>query len=477
MTIFRSLIKSSAIYGGADFISKVISFFTFPFIAKTLSAKSFGYLELILTSTALLGVFGNFGLNNAVQRFYWDKGITLSDRKKIVSTGLLLQLSIFLSIVVFTFIFIFSFFPTLGETGHFTWEAIICALLLMAGNQWTQYLLDVIRLHFRPWRFFAVAMISRLLSAAFGLIAVVFMHKGIDGLMISQALIVLLILPLAVLMVKSEISIACISKFWAKNLLKFGYPFIFSGIAYWIIVASDRWMLARFSSLEEVGIYSVSTRFSSVLLFVSAAFGQAWSPVAFKIRTDYPTKYAKIYGDVLIILIIGMIFIAAIFSLFSGELITLIVGKKYLKSALPMSLLSFTMVIHATQQVTAIGISLEKRTKLFAYLTWGTTVCHLGLNFILIPHFDALGASWATFISYLLLSTSYFYFTQHLHPLRVNYKILSILIVTIFLLLLSSFIFFDSELIFINILFKAGILLVYLIIGLFIFPFKAFKNN
>jgi O-antigen/teichoic acid export membrane protein len=72
LNVIRQLAKDSAIYGGADLVSKVISFFTFPFIAKALSPESFGFLELILTSTALLGVVSNFGLNNAVQRFYWD---------------------------------------------------------------------------------------------------------------------------------------------------------------------------------------------------------------------------------------------------------------------------------------------------------------------------------------------------------------------------------------------------------------------
>ena len=74
--IFRRLAKDSVIYGGADFLTKLFSFFTFPIIAAVLSPKIFGTLELILTSTALLGLIMNCGLNNSVQRFYWDKNTT-----------------------------------------------------------------------------------------------------------------------------------------------------------------------------------------------------------------------------------------------------------------------------------------------------------------------------------------------------------------------------------------------------------------
>ena len=53
--VFRRLAKDSAIYGSADFLSKIISFFTFPLIAAALSPKAFGVLELIATAMALLG--------------------------------------------------------------------------------------------------------------------------------------------------------------------------------------------------------------------------------------------------------------------------------------------------------------------------------------------------------------------------------------------------------------------------------------
>ena len=52
--VFRRLAKDSAIYGGADLVTKILSFFAFPIIAAALSPKAFGALELIFTVTALL---------------------------------------------------------------------------------------------------------------------------------------------------------------------------------------------------------------------------------------------------------------------------------------------------------------------------------------------------------------------------------------------------------------------------------------
>jgi O-antigen/teichoic acid export membrane protein len=474
--VIKQLAKDSAIYGGADLVSKTISFFTFPFIAKALSPESFGFLELILTSTALLGVMGNSGLNNSVQRFYWDTDVRAEDRKEVVSSGFIAQLFIFLILVLLVASGCLLLFPELGTAYAFTWVGLFSALLLMAGNQWTQYLLDVIRLQFKPWRFLTVSMISRVLSAVLGLIAVVFLGRGIDGLIGAQALVVLLVLPMALYFIRSEFSWKFFSKAWAKELLKYGYPFIFSALAYWIFTSQDRWMLASFSSIEEVGIYSVSFRFASVILFVSAAFGQAWSPVAMKIRTDQPLSYSKIYGEILLILLFAMALIAGVLGLYSGEIIQFLMGEEYRQSALPMTLLAFAVVFQASQQITGLGISLEKKTLLFAHLSWVTTAINFGLNWVLIPKYGALGASWATLVSYFFLTSSYFLFTQRLHPIKISYFRLALILALTFVIIFLSFLLYQSEFSAEIVFLKIGILLGFIALGLSFIPIKSIKN-
>jgi O-antigen/teichoic acid export membrane protein len=477
LNVIRQLAKDSAIYGGADLISKIISFFTFPFIAKALSPESFGFLELILTSTALLGVVANFGLNNAVQRFYWDTDVTENRRKEIVSSGLVTLFFTVTSVLIITFIGVMStkvFWKI--EVIPFSNFGLTAALLLMGGTQWTQFILDVIRLQFSPWKFLIISMTSRVLSALAGLYMVVSLALGIDGLLGAQAIVVLLVLPMALNFIRKDFSIGKVSKKWSKELIEFGYPFIFSSLAYWIFSSQDRWMLASMTTVEEVGIYSVSFRFASVILFVSAAFGQAWSPVAIKIRTDNPEKYRKIYGDVLILLVFSIAALAGGLALFSGEIIHFIMGNDYLKSALPMAILGFAIVFQASQQITGIGISLEKKTKLFAHLSWITAGVNFGFNWFLIPIFGALGAAIATALSYLFLSLGYFFFTQRYHPIHISYNRLMALISLMGIVLVISFYMQNASIEWIPIALKLGILASFVGLGWILLPIKNFKN-
>ncbi|MBO9536963.1 flippase [Herbaspirillum sp.] len=420
--LLKILAKDSAIYGGADFLSKLLAFFSFPLIAAALSPHAFGSLELLVTATALLGMAANCGLNNALQRYYWDSETARDERPVLVSSGLAAQM-ILAGIAVIAGIGILAIaWPHIDESSTpMSWHAVVAALVLMFANQATQYALDVIRLHIAPWRFLSIAMVSRALSALVGVVVVVRFHWGLDGLLIAQAAASLAVLPIALYMIRADLTLR-ISRSVADKLMRFGYPFIFSGLAFWLFGSMDRWMLASMSSVDEVGIYSVAYRFASVVMFVSVAFGQAWSPLAMKIRTDHPDKYRTMYADVLMILGCAMLLLGAGVALFSNEIIRLLMPTNYLAAAQPLAILSLGIVLQSTQQITAVGISIEKKTFLFARLSWVAALLNFVLNLILIPRFGASGTALATTLTYLMLTASYMYFTQRLHPLPIPGK-------------------------------------------------------
>ncbi len=374
---FRRLAKDSSIYGGANLVGNFIAFFTFPIIAAALSPLAYGAMELIGTTTALLGMFMNCGLNNSVQRYYWDKDTVETQRPVIVSSGLAAQMVFGGASVLLGLLALPAVLPAVQRAQlPLTWIALVAALFLMVFKQWQQYLLDVVRLHFAPWKFLSLTLASHVLGVILALLVVVYWRWGVDGLLGIQAVVALAVLPLALWMVRKDLTVK-IERAWARELVSFGYPFIFAGFAYFLFGSMDRWMLASMSSIEEVGIYSVAFRFAGAVLFVSAAFGQAWSPLAIKIRTDNPDGYRSFYAQVLLLLLFVMLIVGGGLALFSGELIGLIMPAEYASSALPLAILCFGIVLQATQQVTAIGISLENKTFIFARLAWLTALINL----------------------------------------------------------------------------------------------------
>ncbi|MFQ4139206.1 oligosaccharide flippase family protein [Nodosilinea sp. PGN35] len=470
--IFRQLAKDTAIYGGADFAGKIVSFISFPIIAAVLSPLAFGALELIGTSTTLLGLFMNCGLNNAVHRYYWDQDTSESQRPTLISSGLTAQIVFGLATLGLGL----SLLPWALHQVHQTslplsWVGLVAALLFMVASQWLQFNLDVLRLHFAAVQFLIVTFLSRICSVLLALLVVVQWRGGVDGLLMAQALVAFAVLPLALWMVRRDITPA-IDLAWMRELVRFGYPFIFASLGYWLFGSMDRWMLASMSSVTETGIYSVAFRFASMVLFISTAFGQAWSPIAIKIRTDHPEKYRTIYAQTLLLLLAIMLLIGGGLSLFAGEIIVLLMPSDYVYSALPLAILCFGVVLQSTQQITAIGIALEKKTALFANLTWLTAGINLALNWVLIPQYGAAGAAWATAVSYFTLTGSYLLFTQQLHPLPIQWGRLTMLLAVGVAMAAVSLYFLASALIWTTMIFKLLLLLASAVLLWMLLPTK-----
>jgi len=272
-----------------------------------------------------------------------------------------------------------------------------------------------------------MSIYTKTLAAVFGVIAVLVFKSGIDGFMFAQALAITTVLPIAIWFVRKDIAFI-VSYKWVKSLLQYGAPFIYVGLAYWIFGSIDRWMLTSMSSIEETGIYSIAARFSALVLFASMAFGQAWSPNAIKIKTDYPDRYRAIYAKVFLVLLYVMLIIGGSIALFSKEIIYVVLPDQYAGAAIPMAILCFGIVVQSTQQITGVGISLEKKTKLFGYMAWATAFINIALNYILIPSFGASGAATATFLSYIILTSGYVYFTQRIHPFPFSIRNISWLV-------------------------------------------------
>lgn len=417
--ILRALFRDSVIYGGGDLTAKLVAFFTFPLIAAALSSSGFGLLELAMTIITLGGVIARCGLNNAAQRFYWDSLTTPEQRPLIISSGLYLLIGLGILLGLLAYILTpFVLKSALSNSTQIGLLGLMAMTLLLPFMQFVQYLQDVLRLHFAPWRFLGYSLFSRVGASLLALVAVVYVGAGVEGVLLAQAFVFVLAFPLGVWLVKSDIVVSFDRK-WSARLLAYGTPFIFTEIAYWLFSSIDRWMLASISGVESVGLYSVAFRFSTIVMFVATAFGLAWNPYSMKLRKDFPEQHRAIYAEILLVMLFVMLIVAGSISLFSGEIIGTLMPLEYAPAAIPLAILCFTVVLQASQQITAIGISLANRTIIFTYLVWLAALLNAALNYYLIPRHGVTGAAWATAIAYLFLSGGFMGFTQHYYKLPI----------------------------------------------------------
>ena len=415
--MLRQLVRDSAIYGGSDALARVVAFVTFPIIANALGSEGFGILELGMTIVMLGGLFVRCGMNNAVQRYYWDTQTPQEQRPVLVSSGLAVTLAAGLVASVFIYLATPFMFRQAGvDPQALGWYGAIGLALLMPLTQWAQYVQDVLRLHFAPWRFLGFSFVTRALSAILSAAVLVWLHAAVGGVFLAQALVLLVSLPAGFWFIRRDL-VSRVDPAWTRRLVAFGAPFILTEMAFWLFSSIDRWMLAAMVGPQETGIYSAAFRISVLASFVSMAFGMAWSPYAVKLQAEFPTRFKSMYAEVLLLLLVVMMAVGGFVALFSPELVLALLPKEYAACAAVLPVLAFCVIVQASQQVTAVGISMSGKSHLFAYLVWTTAAINALINLPLIHRLGAAGAAWATLVSHLLLTTGYLACSSYVYPI------------------------------------------------------------
>ncbi len=414
----KKLLGDVAIYGSGDFAIRFLSFAVFPVYAHVFSVEEFGIMALVGAITGVVAIILNLGTSHAVQRYYWDPETPDDERPVVVSTGLWLLLASAMSLTVATLLLAYGLRDLLQERYDVMWLFMLLSLSSNVPSELLRFSQNVLRLHFKPWRFLTVSACNNLFGVILGLYMILYLDLGLTGIFLGGFLGVALSLPLGIWLISHEIRLS-FNLAWARKLIRFGYPFIFSGLAYWVFGSLDRWMLSELSDNAQVGLYSIAFKFATALIMINTAFGQAWSPYAIKIFADEP-NYREVFSRVLSYLLFFLALAGLGLSLFGREVLMLTTPEEYWAAATPVGIVTMSMVLAGTQQITGLGISLEKRTHLFSLGAWVTALLNFVMNLVLIPHWGAAGAAMATFVSYGVLSSMYLYWTQKLHPIPLE---------------------------------------------------------
>jgi len=474
MVMLRRLGRDVAIYGLADFIFRLVGFAVFPIYAHVFSLMEFGIYALVTAAVGVFALFANLGLNNAAQRYYLDTDATAADQPVVVSTGLVFLLFWSSAIVGVAVAVLYPLADWIHSRYGIAWSIIVLALLAVIPEQLTQYCLDTLRLHFAPWKFACVSFLKNILGVGAGLVLILGFDTGLQGLFAGALIGAVSAVPIAVYFIRKDLVVRFDAGL-ARRLAAFGYPFIFVGLAYWLFGTVDRWMLAELSSPQQVGLYAIAYKFASVIVFINSAFGQAWSPLALRIRRDdganYRTTYARVFSVWLYVLVV----IGSLVAFFGREVLQLLTPKEYWDAAEVLAVLTMGIVLSGTTQITAVGISLERKTRLFALAAWTTALANVALNLAFIPSWGAVGAAWATFVCYGLLTSLYLFWSQQLHPIPLERSRLLFLSGLVIMVVIGAPLLARMDVSLPGVLIKVAIVCMFLLSGMLVVSTSALR--
>jgi len=424
-----AIIKDTSIYAVGDILTKGIGFFAIIFYTHFISQTEMGAYGYILVIMGFANTFLVLGADNAYARYFFE--CKTEEDRQLLTTTLFTFLSIWVVLVlIIPIIYSDTISLKLFENNDYG-MALFLALLSLPLKLLSTMSNQVLRNQFQTKKFISYNFFTALITIVSAILLLNFTNFGIGSIFLGMIIADSIIMPFRIYAIKN-LFVKKVDFSIMKKILAYGIPFLPASIAYWVFSSADRIMLESMSSLESVGIYTVAVTLAAVMSIFASAVGQAWSPHAVKVYEENPEKARKLYGRFLNVLTGVALFIVFSAAMLGKEVITYIFPSEYNSIFYPMLFLLIGIGFKITTQVTAIGIGLKKKTIYMLYITIVVALVNIGLNYLLIPSYDEVGASVATMISFVLLTSMYAFVTQKLF--RIEYDN-DFMLKTIFLLI------------------------------------------
>jgi len=409
------LLKQVGVYGTGDVFLKVTAVVTVPIYTRIFTPDQYGAWNVIVTIGGLFTTLLTFGGNTTYCRFFFDAK-TAEEKRLVTSTW-----CIFLSLW------------SVSATG-------ICVLLSSALSQWSletkQYSIlfelclagvpiglinetcgQVLRNEFRAKLFSALNIVSGILTVGFSIYGAVGLDLGLLGVMGGALIAAIVMLPVRLWAVRSMLR-PCFSLTILKRMLFFGMPLVPTTLAYWVFGLSDRVLLGKLSTLDQVGLYGIAASVAGTIGMVNGALGQAWGPIALKMYEEDREAASRFFGRVMTYILLGFGLACVFVTIFAEEVLMILSAPAFYPASAAVGPLALGIVASSSVHITALSISLRMKTKYFAYYSWVAAVLNLILNCIFIPKWGMIAASWATAASYTFLTLAYFVTSQRLWAIR-----------------------------------------------------------
>lgn len=391
MSKYKRLLSNTAILGAGTFISKVLVFLLMPLYTALLSTQEFGTADILTQTANLLIPLASLGISDGLFRFALD-----SDKQKRMeifgsALGVLVagmpMLALFIQLLRFFDIYdgylLLLFFYICSANLH-----LICANYLRACDRTKAFALQGIA--------------NTVLTILFNVLFLVVFDMGVLGYVLSVAVSDLLITVAIFFICKlyGEVRFNLKNRELINSMLKFSIPYIITTLMWMITSSSDRFIVAAFSGTAENGLYAAAYKLPTLISLAGGVFIEAWQFSS--VNDARPEERAKFFGDVYRNYV-GIMFMGGSAIVAASKLLTkMLLDDAYYSSWQYVPVLSIAMIFSAFSAFMGSVYFLEKKS-LRSFVTAGVgALTNILLNFILIPHFGAMGASVATVISYVV---------------------------------------------------------------------------
>lgn len=403
----------------------MLGLITLPIITWYFSREDIGRLAILNAFVSLSTLFFSLGLDQAYVREFHETRNKPALFKLTIAPGLL-SLLISLTLLLSSNNVI-SFW--LFELDSHLLSALVAILVLCTFI--CRFLSLILRMRERGLAYSMSQILPRFLMVSIiGSYALFSLEKNITNLVLATTI---------------SVSVTCAIYGWStrrewfaslketvdykyvQRLLNFGFPLIFSGLAFWGLTTTDKLLLKELASFDELGLYSVTVSFAAAATIFQTIFTTVWVPTVYKWAAEGEKIEKIVKVNRYILLAVIVLFCAT--GLFSWITVLILPDSYKEVQWILVACLGFPL-FYTLSESTGVGIGISRRSGFAMMTAFISFILNIIGSYLLIPHWGAAGAAASTCASFWLffiIKTEFSIYLWHPIPRVQQYSYSTIL--------------------------------------------------
>lgn len=376
-------------------------------LARQLGPTAFGQWNFAIAFAALFAVVAGLGFDGVLQRELIAEG---ADVPGLLGTAVILRLVA--GCVSAVFCIAAAWWTRSAQPEVVALVALNALAFLLHSSQVVEYLFQARMQN----RYSVVALNIAFLAATVLRILLLWYDASLfwfgATLVVEAAFAAVLLILSARRRVDPPISLWRYDQTIARHLLFESWPMLLSGMAVIVYMRIDQVMLASMVGDVAVGQFSAALKLSEVWYFVPAAILSAAFPMLLARRQqgrEIYERYLQMLYDSMAWLGLAM---AVLVTFTAPWIIDLLYGSEFSGAVQVWQIQTWAGITVAMSYVHSKWLLAEGLQRIGLLYTLAGCAVNLGLNFLLIPNYGAVGAAWATLATQIGLLPMQLFFPE-----------------------------------------------------------------
>lgn len=405
----NKLVKGTIIYAIGNFGTKILAFLIVPLYTYYISTSEMGNYDLVTTTVSLLTPIITMRISDAAYRWLLHN---VGNKKNCISATY--RVLIFGSLLSAAIILIINAFIPITYCYYFV------ALLVL--GRWLESLQTLIRGLQKQGLFALSGIVQSFIFLGLNVLFIVFFRQGVDG-MFRSAIIGYCVTILLIFILEPQLRTRVIrdqeNRQLTKEMLKYSAPLVPSGLSWWVMGASDRYVILFILGRAANGIYAVANKFPTILSMLFTIFNYSWTDVAIgslKEGKETSEYSSKIFED-----LYKLAFCFALALIPATKIATrLILSPSYKSASIYISFLYLGALFQGFTAFITAGLLQGTKTGSIAGSSSIGAVVNLGIDLVCMRFIGIQAASFSTFCGFFVMWLCRMHDTQKITPVHLN---------------------------------------------------------